>query len=94
LETFPAAPAFARRPRIANPVSGSVYAFDPDIPPTRQSIGVAVSGVAADLRLTLDGHPFASANSQSQIPLIPGSYLLALLDASGRAIDQVRFTVR
>jgi len=35
-----------------------------------------------------------SATSPPQLPLIPGSHLLALLDESGRKVDQVRFTVR
>ncbi len=88
------APGFARRPRIANPVSGSVYALDPDIPIDRQSLGVAVTGETDDLRLALDGRPFAAASGRPQLPLAPGSHLLSLLDASGKTIDQVRFTVR
>ncbi|MFM5894986.1 MAG: penicillin-binding protein 1C, partial [Novosphingobium sp.] len=59
--TFASAPDFARRPRIANPVSGAVYAFDPDIPATRQAIGINVTGETAELSLTLDGKPFAAA---------------------------------
>lgn len=88
------APAFARRPRISNPVSGSVYAFDPDIPMDRQSLGVAVTGAATGHRLSLDGKPLGEAEQGAQLPLIPGSHLLALLDESGRKVDQVRFTVR
>jgi penicillin-binding protein 1C len=88
------APEFARRPRIVNPVSGAVYARDPDIPGDRQSIGVAISGDPGDLSLTLDGRPLTKNGSGFQIPMIPGSHLLALSDASGRKLDQVRFTVR
>jgi penicillin-binding protein 1C len=88
------APAYARRPRIANPVSGSVYAFDPDIPGKHQSLGVSVTGQADNLRLALDGHDFAQAMGTPQIPLLPGSHLLSLLDESGRTVDRVRFTVR
>lgn len=88
------APEFARRPHIANPVSGAVYARDPDIPGDRQSIGVSISGDAGDLSLTLDGRPLPKAATGYQIPLLPGSHLLALSDASGRKLDQVRFTVR
>jgi penicillin-binding protein 1C len=87
-------PAFARRPRITNPVTGSVYAFDPDIPAGHQSLGVAVSGAADNLRLALDGKDFARAENSPQIPLQPGSHLLSLLDESGRTVDRVRFTVR
>lgn len=92
--TLAQAPAFARRPRIVNPVSGSVYAADPDIPADRQGLGIAVSGAAGAYRLTLDGRAIGDVVSSPQLPLIPGSHLLALLDESGRKIDQVRFTVR
>lgn len=92
--TLAEAPAFARRPRIVNPVSGSVYAADPDIPPDRQGLGVSVSGAAGGYRLTLNGHGLGNVSSAPQLPLIPGSHLLALLDESGRKIDQVRFTVK
>jgi penicillin-binding protein 1C len=88
------APAFARRPRITNPVSGSVYAFDPDIPVDRQSLGVSVTGEVDSLRIALDGKAFASAMGTPQIPLVPGTHLLTLVDPSGREIDKVRFTVR
>ena len=88
------APASARRPRIANPVSGSVYAYDPDIPAGRQALGVTLSGAPEQYQLALDGRRFGPARQGTQLPLIPGSHLLALLDESGRAIDQVRFTVR
>ncbi len=88
------APAFARRPRITNPVSGAVYAFDPDIPASRQSLGVAVVGPVENFRLSIDGRAFAGAPGMPQLPMIPGSHLLALLDESGRTVDQVRFTVK
>ncbi len=91
--TLAAPPELARRAHIANPVSGSVYALDPDIPPRQQSLGVSVNGASAGYRLALDGRPFGPARSGAQLPLIPGSHLLTLLDESGRAVDQVRFTV-
>lgn len=91
---FASAPGYARRPRIANPVSGSVYAFDPDIPPARQSVGITITGEAANLSLTLDGKPFAPAQGSPQMPLLKGSHLLALIDESGRVMDRVRFSVR
>ena len=91
---FAPVPGIARRPRIANPVSGSVYAFDPDIPLARQAVGVTITGEAANLSLSLDGKPFAPATGAPQLPLIKGSHLLALLDESGRTVDRVRFSVR
>ena len=88
------APAFARRPRITNPVSGAVYARDPDIPAGSQSVGVTINGNADGLQLALDGKPLAPSQGAPQVPLAPGSHLLALLDPGGKVIDQVRFTVR
>ena len=88
------APSFARRPRITNPVSGAVYARDPDIPAGSQSVGVTITGNSADLRLALDGKLLPPSQGAPQVPLAPGSHLLALVDPAGKAIDQVRFTVR
>ncbi|WP_353229406.1 penicillin-binding protein 1C [Novosphingobium sp.] len=89
-----AEPAFARPQRIANPVSGAVYAWDPDIPAGHQAIGVVISGDAAGLRLRLDDHDLGAAGTGVQMPLIPGVHVLTLIDAGGQAVDRVRFTVR
>ncbi|MBO9669625.1 MAG: penicillin-binding protein 1C, partial [Sphingobium sp.] len=92
--TLAEAPAYARRPRITNPVSGSVYALDPDIPAQQQSLGVVLTGTRTTYRLTLDGREIGAAQDGAQLALIPGSHLLALLDESGQPLDKVRFTVR
>lgn len=89
-----AAPAASRRPRITSPVSGSVYALDPDIPLDRQRLGVAVSGAVTGYRLILDKKPAGDADTGLQILPRPGSHMLALVDPGGRMVDQVRFTVR
>ncbi|WP_089216588.1 penicillin-binding protein 1C [Sphingopyxis indica] len=89
-----AAPEAARRPRITSPVSGSVYAIDPDIPADRQRLGVAVSGAVVGHRLLLDKKPLGDADAGLQIVPRPGSHILALVDPGGRTIDRVRFTVR
>ncbi|AYJ86647.1 penicillin-binding protein 1C [Sphingomonas paeninsulae] len=87
-------PATARRPHIVNPVSGSVYAMDPDIPIDRQRLGIAVTGAVAGHRLVLDRRDLGDADARPQVLAGPGAHRLALLDPSGRVIDQVRFTVR
>ncbi|MFM5908401.1 MAG: penicillin-binding transpeptidase domain-containing protein, partial [Novosphingobium sp.] len=92
--TLAEAPAFSRRPRITNPASGSVYAYDPDIPADRQSLGVQISGAALGFSLSLDGRALQGAPDGLQLPMLPGSHLLALHDEGGRKVDQVRFTVR
>jgi len=89
-----AAPAAARRPRITSPVSGSVYAIDPDIPGNRQRLAVVVSGAAAGHRLMLDKRLAGDAEAGLQIAPRPGSHILTLVDPGGRTIDRVRFTVR
>jgi penicillin-binding protein 1C len=88
------APATSRRPRITNPVSGSVFALDPDIPIDRQRMGVAVTGAVAGHRLMLDRTDLGDADARPQVLAGPGAHRLALLDPGGRVIDQVRFTVR
>ena len=89
-----AAPQAARRPRITSPVSGSVYALDPDIPLDRQSLAVLVSGDVTGFRLILDRKPLGDADASPQILPRPGVHMLALVDPGGRMIDRVRFTVR
>jgi penicillin-binding protein 1C len=89
-----AAPQAARRPRITSPVSGSVYALDPDIPIDRQRLAVTVSGAVTGYRLILDKKPLGDADAGQQILPRPGSHMLALVDPGGRMIDRVRFTVR
>lgn len=89
-----AAPQVARRPRITSPVSGSVYALDPDIPIDRQSLGVIVSGDVTGFRLILDKTTIGDADAGIQIPPRPGVHMLTLVDPGGQMIDRVRFTVR
>lgn len=89
-----AAPEAARRPHITNPVSGSIFALDPDIPPARQRLGVRVAGAVPGHHLLLDRRDLGAADAAPQIPPLPGSHLLALVDGGGHMIDQVRFTVR
>jgi len=88
------APAESRRPRITNPVSGSVYAIDPDIPIDRQRLAVAVTGDAMAHRLVLDKQDLGDAGTAPLILPGPGRHRLALLDLSGKVVDQVVFTMR
>jgi penicillin-binding protein 1C len=84
----------ARRPRITGPISGSVYALDPDIPLSRQRIRIDVAGTAADLRLVLDRRDLGRADAAPLVLAGPGVHRLLLIDAEGRRVDNVRFTVR
>ena len=89
-----AAPATSRRPRITNPVSGSVYALDPDIPIERQRLGFAVTGEVTGHRLVLDRRDLGDAASAPMVLAGPGVHQLALVDPGGRVVDRARFTVR
>ncbi len=88
------APATSRRPRITNPVSGSVFALDPDIPIDRQRIAVMVVGAVAGHRLALDRTDLGDADARPQVLVGPGVHQLALRDPGGRVVDRIRFTVR
>ncbi len=94
MATVAAAPASARRPRIVNPVSGSVYALDPDIPPANQRMAVQVSGEVIGHRLELDTRDLGAAGAQPMLLAGPGRHRLRLLDLGGKVVDQVMFTVR
>ena len=89
-----AAPAAARRPRITNPVSGSVYALDPDIPIDRQRLAIGVSGATTAHRLWLDRRDLGSADAKPLVLAGPGPHRLRLTDLAGKVVDQVLFTVR
>jgi penicillin-binding protein 1C len=88
------APGAARRPRIVSPVSGAVYALDPDIPANRQRIRFAAIGAAKGDRWHLDTRDLAEADTSPVILPPPGSHRLALIGADGRTLDQVLFTIR
>ena len=88
------APAAARRPRITSPVSGSVYALDPDIPIDRQRIRLATTGAVSGERLWLDRQALGPADAVPMVLPGPGPHHLALTDGGGRVIDRVLFTVR
>ena len=91
---FAPAPPEARRARITSPLSGSVYALDPDIPAPRQRLAVGVSGMVAGHRLVLDRRDLGPADSAPLVLAAPGAHRLRLIDPGGRVVDQVRFTMR
>ncbi|MBB4153654.1 penicillin-binding protein 1C [Sphingomonas jinjuensis] len=89
-----AAPPEARRPHFANPVAGSVYALDPDIPPARQRLAVSVTGAAAEHRVMMDSIDLGSADHVVQLMPTPGAHRLRLVAPGGAVVDRVLFTVR
>jgi penicillin-binding protein 1C len=88
------APAGARRPRIVNPVSGAVYALDPDIPVDRQRIRLAAVGAVSGEHLRLDAQDLGLADASPMVLPGPGAHRLMLVDTGGRVIDRALFTVR
>lgn len=92
--TLAAAPAESRRPKIVNPVGGSVYALDPDIPPARQRLAIAVAGPTAGHRLLLDRTDLGAADARPLILPAPGPHRLRLVDPAGTVVDSLIFTVR
>ena len=89
--------AAAGRPRIAEPVDGTLIALDPDIPWDRQRLRVravdALSRPAADVRWFLDGEAYGTGAAPDWAPR-PGLHVFQLRDAAGRVLDQARVTVR
>ena len=94
LSEVASAPAAARRPRIVNPVAGSVYALDPDIPIDRQRLAIAVAGEVAGHRLLLDRQDLGTADTRPLILPQRGQHRLKLVDLGGRVVDQILFTIR
>ena len=88
------APPAARRPHIVSPVSGAVYALDPDIPAGRQRIRFAAIGSTAGGRWRLDTRDLGNADASPAVLPPPGVHRLVLVGADGRALDRVLFTVR
>ena len=79
---------------IVNPIAGTVYAIDPDIPSDRQRFAVGVTGSVASHRLLLDDRDLGPASASPLVLAAPGRHLLQLIDVAGRVVDQVRFTIR
>jgi penicillin-binding protein 1C len=80
--------------RIASPANGMVIAMDPDIPPNRQRIPIAVKGASASMTLLLNGAEIGPANTQVLWAPTSGAWRVAVADATGRVLDQILFTVR
>jgi penicillin-binding protein 1C len=88
------APPMSRRPHIVSPVSGSVYALDPDIPPARQRIRLAAIGATGGERWRLDARDFGATEIKTATMPPPGPHRLALIGQDGRTVDTILFTVR
>ena len=77
--------------KIVQPAPGSIIALDPDIPPKRQRLQLLASAQA--VRWLLDGKPLAQGAQAQWLPW-PGKHVITLVDAQGKALDEVRIEVR
>jgi len=83
------------RARIVRPVSGTIIANDPDIPPAQQRMMFEARDAREAAIWMLDGQRLGSAAGQLMWPPQPGRHQLQLLDAaSSRVLDEVTFVVR
>jgi penicillin-binding protein 1C len=77
--------------QITSPVSGTIIALDPDIPPRHQRLHFTAQSNAAQWRL--NGKNLGAAKDVQWLPM-PGRHALQLVDAQGSVLDEVKFEVR
>ncbi|EHP39317.1 penicillin-binding protein 1C [Cupriavidus basilensis OR16] len=87
----------ARGTGIASPADGTVFALDPDIPPTAQRVWFHAEGVAGQtaqrVSWRIDGKPLGRGGQLSWLPW-PGRHEVELLDAAGKVVDRIGIEVR
>ena len=87
------APAAAEA-KILAPVSGTIIALDPDIPPARQRVVFEARAAGEGIRWMLDGTDLGPAASLVPWAPSPGRHRLALVTGAGEVRDSVLFEVR
>jgi penicillin-binding protein 1C len=87
-------PLAGGHPRIVAPVSGTMIALDPDIPPSRQRIVFEAKAGGIHTRWILDGTDIGSAADLVVWDPLPGKHTLSLVDDGQRRLDTVTFEVR
>ena len=80
--------------RILYPLSETVFALDPDIPPELQRIFFVFQGDENAFRCELDGVPLASSGKTAAWAPRPGRHHLVLAEGGGKILDYVYFEVR
>ena len=79
---------------ITYPAKGTVIALDPDIPEGQQAVLFEANTAEVDYTWSLNGCPLGADAGPVLWQPIPGRYVIALRDKSGRTIDAVDFEVR
>ena len=82
--------------RITYPTDGTIIALDPAIPDAHQGIPLRAEGAPGSYNWQLDGKPLErwSRGNTAWLSPAPGRHQLALMDESGKIVDQIRFEVR
>ena len=78
-------------PRITAPVTGTIIALDPDIPPDRQRLSFSAKG--RGVRWLMDGKEFARGPEAQWFPW-PGRHVVQLLGSDGKVADEIKLEVR
>jgi penicillin-binding protein 1C len=84
----------AGQARILAPVSGTIIAIDPEIPPDRQRVAIEADAHDRGLRFVLDDVEIGRAPGPLLWKPRPGRHVLALRDEHARLRDSVTFEVR
>ena len=87
-------PATSLRSRIAYPRDGEILSLDPDIPADRQRVHFAAEPEKNGYRWLLTNMNSGKTGATIWWQPQPGKFLLALQDANGKRLDEIKFEVR
>jgi penicillin-binding protein 1C len=80
--------------KITSPSPGTIIALDPDIPPRHQRLQLRSNAPPqAGIRWLLDGKELARGAQAAWLPW-PGRHVIALANAQGQVLDEVKIEVR
>ena len=90
-----AEPQALSRARILSPATGTVLAFDPDMPPDNQRLVLTATGGrdAAGLHWQIGSNDHAQGDQAYWMPR-PGRHRIVLRNAQGTLLDEVEIQVR
>jgi len=84
--------------RIIEPVDGTIFALDPDIPPAHQRIVLRARplgrAASTDWHWHINGQPLPQQTPQTHWPPRPGRHRIELRNPQGEVLDSVQIEVR
>ncbi|MCX5463523.1 penicillin-binding protein 1C [Alcaligenes parafaecalis] len=86
--------SYAGPARIREPVNGTIFALDPDIPPQNQQLRLLAQGQITEPLVWWVQGVEAGKGAQLRIPLVPGTLRIELKTEQGRLMDQVSVQIR